>query len=86
MFQGSKIINDCSKNEVNSWYQYNSMHMKEDNYVNVLANEEKSKYTEWMKSNKLHRQPKTAPHPDCCLISHFVWDPNAKTWQPKYEI
>lgn len=55
MFQGSKIINDCSNNEVNSWYQYKGMHMKEDKYVNVLANEEKSKYTEWMKSNKLHR-------------------------------
>lgn len=54
MFQGFKIINDFSKTEVKKWYEYNSMNMREENYVNVLADQDKSKLSEWMKNNKLH--------------------------------
>lgn len=54
MFQGFKIINDFSKTEVKKWYEYNSMNMREENYVNVLADQDKSKLSEQMKNNKLH--------------------------------
>ena len=54
MFQGFKIINDFSKTEVKKWYEYNRMNMREENYVNVLADQDKSKLSEQMKNNKLH--------------------------------
>lgn len=54
MFQGFKIINDFSKTEVKKWYEYNNMNMREENYVNVLADQDKSKLSEQMKNNKLH--------------------------------
>lgn len=46
MFQGFKIINDFSKTEVKKWYEYNNMNMREENYVNVLADQDKSKLSE----------------------------------------
>ena len=54
MFQGFKIINDFSKTEVKKWYEYNRMNMREEIYVNVLADQDKSKLSEQMKNNKLH--------------------------------
>lgn len=61
MFQGSK------------WYEYNSIHMRKENYVNLLDHQDKSKLLEWMENNKLHGS-----------IRNFVWDPKSKTWKPKF--
>lgn len=85
MLQGSKRIDACVNPAVNKWNQYNSIDMREENYVNVLANQEKFKLLEWMKNNKLHPRSETHPNPDLFSISHFVWDPKSKTWHPKYE-
>ncbi|CAN6998385.1 unnamed protein product [Brassica oleracea var. botrytis] len=85
MFQGSKLINATSNPELNKLNQYNSIDMREENYVNVLANEEKFKLLEWMKNNMFSRGPESARDPECCSICHFVWDLKSKTWQPKYE-
>ncbi|KAG5396491.1 hypothetical protein IGI04_018305 [Brassica rapa subsp. trilocularis] len=83
--KGSKRIDACVNPAVNKWNQYNSIDMREENYVNVLANQEKFKLLEWMKNNKLHPRSETHPNPDLFSISHFVWDPKSKTWHPKYE-
>ncbi|KAH0897727.1 hypothetical protein HID58_047295, partial [Brassica napus] len=84
LVDGSKLINACSNPELNKLNQYKKVQKKE-NYVNVLANEEKFKLLEWMKNNMFSRGPESARDPECCSICHFVWDPKSKTWQPKYE-
>ncbi|CAN6816298.1 unnamed protein product, partial [Brassica oleracea] len=79
------LINACSNPELNKLNQYNSIVMREENYVIVLANEEKFKLLEWMKNNMFNRGRESARDPECCSICHFVRDPKSKTWQPKYE-
>ena len=73
MFQGSKIINEFSNTEVNKWYEYNSIHTREENYLNVLSDQEKFKLLEWMKNNKLQHEPENAIDSGCyCYIFTMV--------------
>ncbi|WZZ33399.1 hypothetical protein YC2023_016800 [Brassica napus] len=63
---------------------------KKENYVNVLANEEKFKL-EWMKNNMFSRGPESARDPECCSICHFIqlklmkYQSQEKLKEPTYE-
>ena len=47
---------------------------------------DKSKFMDWMETNKQIRQGVNLKSLVCCAVRNFVWDPLTKTWTPKFEI
>ena len=72
MFQGSTIKKNCSTTE--------------EHFVNLLDDQDKSKFFVWIENNFGNHEVEDIGSPDCCAKSNFVWNSISLTWEPNTEI